>query len=99
MRIGWHSHHLGAVDVGRAVGQRSHHLALLDEAIDRSATQCLVCAGIRLLKPRIELQLEVERFATRRPSSKFVSMVPCNRSRAPFACGSATWQNSQPTGS
>ena len=60
VRIGRHPGHPAPVQVRLASGQRPHHLSLLEQTIDRPLAQRLVRPRVGLLKPRVELQLEVE---------------------------------------
>ena len=98
MRIRRDPRHPAAVQIGLARGQRPHHLAFLEQPVDRPSPQRLVRATVRLLKPDVELQLESKRLTKQRPGSKFVSRYLQSLDAA-FACGSRASQNSQSTGS
>ena len=60
VRIGRHPGHPAPIQVRLARRQRPHHLTLLEQTIDRTLAQRLVRPSVGLLKPRVELQLEVE---------------------------------------
>jgi hypothetical protein len=79
VRVGRHPHHPPAVDVGLVIGERPHHLPLLCQSVDRPAPERLVRAGVRLLKPAVELQLVVE--VVREPPAGLV----LNRRMSPIA--------------
>jgi len=60
IRIGRNPEHPAPIDVRRR-GQRSHHRAFLDEAVDRARAQRLVHPRVRaIIKPAVQLQLAVQ---------------------------------------
>ena len=71
--VGQHTRDPAAVDVGSRRRQRSHQLALLSQPVDRTATQCLVRARVRALKPAVGLVLVVELVREQAPGSKLFS--------------------------